>query len=320
MMLFNNSQLWTEKYRPKKLNEMLGQKEIINRLKLFVQTKSLPNVLFSGPPGVGKTTAALCIAKELFGDSWKENLLELNASDERGIETIRNKVKNFARTKAISNVPFKLILLDEADALTREAQSALRRIMEKYSNTCRFILDCNYVSKIISPIQSRCAVFKFKYLDKKDVVDYLNKIVEKEGLKANKDVLEIIFEISEGDVRKAINIIQGSAILSKEITQDVIYGYSSALRPEEIKNLLIYISKKDFNKARDEIMNLMISNGLSSLDLLKQLCNIIINSQLPVDKKIRIVNEIATTEYRIVEGSDDILQLNGLLARLLLLW
>ncbi len=320
MTLFKSSQLWTEKYRPKKLSEMLGQKEIIERLRLFVQNKSLPNVLFAGPPGVGKTTAALCIAKELFGSAWKENLLELNASDERGIDTIRNKVKNFARTKAISNVPFKLILLDEADALTREAQSALRRIMEKYSDTCRFILDCNYVSKIISPIQSRCAVFKFKYLDKDEVINYLEEIVKKEGLTAEKTVLNTIFEISMGDVRKAINIIQGSAILSNKITKDIIYGYSSALRPEEVRELLVFIARKDFINARNEIMKIMIDNGLSSLDLLKQLCNIIIDSKLPVDKKVRIIDEIATTEFRIVEGSDDLLQLDGLLARLFLLW
>jgi len=179
------STIWTEKYRPKEFSEIKGQKEIVNRIKAFVDLKNMPHLLFAGPAGVGKSTIALVIAKKLFEESWHQNFLELNASDERGIDIIRNKVKDFARTKAIGDVPFKIIFLDECDALTREAQQSLRRTMENYTTTCRFILSCNYSSKIIDPIQSRCAMFRFKPLDKKEIYSIIEKIEKYEKIKIN---------------------------------------------------------------------------------------------------------------------------------------
>ncbi|HDD05185.1 MAG TPA: replication factor C small subunit, partial [Candidatus Aenigmarchaeota archaeon] len=166
-------EIWTEKYRPKTLDEVVGQEKVVEKLKAFVRAKNLPHLLFAGPAGTGKTTCALAIARELYGEEWRDNLLELNASDERGIDTIRTKVKEFARTKPIGDFPFKIILLDEADALTRDAQQALRRTMENFSSTCRFILDCNFSSKIIEPIQSRCAIFRFKPLEKEAIQKYI---------------------------------------------------------------------------------------------------------------------------------------------------
>ncbi|PIO01478.1 Replication factor C small subunit, partial [Candidatus Pacearchaeota archaeon CG09_land_8_20_14_0_10_30_9] len=173
------SDIWTEKYRPKNFDEVVGQDGIIKRIKALTNSLNIPHLLFAGPAGTGKSTLALIVVKELFGENWRENYLELNASDERGINIVREKVKNFARTKSLGNVSFKVIFLDEADALTPEAQQALRRTMENYSATCRFILSCNYSSKIIDPIQSRCAIFRFKLLEKKDVDKYLKRIVEK---------------------------------------------------------------------------------------------------------------------------------------------
>ena len=170
--------IWTEKYRPKEFSEIKGQKEIVKRVKAFVEQKNMPHQMYAGPAGVGKSTLALVVAKKLFGDQWHQNLLELNASDERGIDIVRVKVKDFARTKAIGDVPFKIIFLDECDALTREAQQALRRTMENYTSTCRFILSCNYSSKIIDPIQSRCAVFRFKPLDKEDQHEIVERIIK----------------------------------------------------------------------------------------------------------------------------------------------
>ena len=168
--------IWTEKYRPTNFENVKGQKEIVAKIKAFVESGSMPHLLFSGPAGVGKTTLSLVIAKQLFGDNWKQNTLELNASDERGIDIIRVKVKDFARTKAIGDVPFKLIYLDESDALTKDAQQALRRTMENYTKTCRFILSCNYSSKILDPIQSRCAVFRFKPLSEEDIIEVIAEI------------------------------------------------------------------------------------------------------------------------------------------------
>src|SRR6056297_2559611 len=193
------SEIWTEKYRPEKFSEVVGQEEIVKRVQPLTDSMNIPHLLFAGPAGTGKSTMALIIVKELFGKDWKENYLELNASDERGINVVREKVKDFARTKSIGNVSFKVIFLDEADALTPEAQQALRRTMENYSNTCRFILSCNYSSKIIDPIQSRCAVFRFKLLEKKDIEKYLVNIAEKENLSIKPEAIEHIYEGSEGD-------------------------------------------------------------------------------------------------------------------------
>ncbi|MBT5215827.1 AAA family ATPase, partial [Candidatus Woesearchaeota archaeon] len=176
----NSLQMWTEKYRPSKFSEVYGQKDIVEKVKAFVEKGNMPHLLFAGPAGIGKTTLSLVIAKELFGENWRNNLLETNASDERGIDVIRNKVKDFARTKAIGTKFPKIVYLDECDNLTKEAQQALRRTMESYSGTARFILSCNYPSKIIDPIQSRCAVFKFKPLNKEDIVELMGSIATKE--------------------------------------------------------------------------------------------------------------------------------------------
>ena len=173
--------LWIEKYRPKEFSDVKGQKDTVRSLEAFVKKKSFPHLIFAGPPGSGKSTLALIIAKKLFGDSWERNLLELNSSDERGIDTVRIKVKDFARTKTLGDFPFKIIFLDEADALTKEAQQALRRTMENFSNTCRFILSCNYSSKLIDPIMSRCAVFRFKPLEFDDIDKIIENICKKEG-------------------------------------------------------------------------------------------------------------------------------------------
>jgi replication factor C small subunit len=191
------TEIWTEKYRPSTFSEVVGQEDIIKRVEALTKSLNIPHLLFAGPAGTGKSTLALIVVKELFGSNWKDNYLELNASDERGINIVREKVKNFARTKSLGNIPFKIIFLDEADALTPEAQQALRRTMENFSSTCRFILSCNYSSKIIDPIQSRCAIFRFRLLEKKDVERVMKKIAEKENLIINPEAMEIIYEGSE---------------------------------------------------------------------------------------------------------------------------
>jgi replication factor C small subunit len=214
--------IWVEKYRPKKLDEVVGQDEITRRLKTYVKARNLPNMLFSGAPGVGKTTAALALAIELFGEEWEANFLELNASDERGIDVVRGKIKDFARTKALRG-DFKIIFLDEADALTKDAQNAMRRSMERYSGVCRFILSCNYSilscnysSKIIEPIQSRCAIFRFRLLKEPAVKERLLYISKKEGLTLSDDAMESLLSSAGGDLRRAINMLQSSVGISGE--------------------------------------------------------------------------------------------------------
>ena len=274
----------------------------------------MPHILFAGPAGVGKTSLILVAAKELYGDNWGANILELNASDERGIDIIRNQIKDFARTKAIGNVPFKIAILDEADALTKEAQHALRRTMENYSSTCRFCLIVNYSSKIIDPIQSRCAVFRFKPLDEKEVRAII-KIIEKgEKIKVDDKAINALYEIAHGDVRKIENILQSCASVNNNITEEFVYEIASAARPKEVKEVLELAVNGEFLSARDKLLNVMLEHGLSGLDVIKQIQKEIWNLSIDDNKKIKLIDKCGDIEFRMVEGSDEYLQLESLLA------
>ncbi|HJO01757.1 MAG: replication factor C small subunit [Candidatus Woesearchaeota archaeon] len=313
-----DSAIWTEKYRPKEFSEIKGQKEIVRRIKAFVELQNIPHLLFAGPAGVGKTTLALVIVKNLFKDSWHQNFLELNASDERGIDIIRNKVKDFARTRAIGNVPFKIIYLDECDALTREAQQALRRTMENYTQTTRFILSANYSSKIIDPIQSRCAMFRFKPLEKKEIFAVIEKIEKDENIKINEKAKEALFNISEGDARKINNVLQSSAAISKDITEEIIYSMASVAKPKEVDEVLKLALQNKFIDARNKLMDVMLNYGLSGMDIIKQIQQEILNLNLDNEKKMLLMEKCGEIEFRMTEGSDEFIQLEALLSQFVL--
>ncbi len=310
----NGSSIWIEKYRPKRFSEVKGHEEIVSRLKAFVEQKNQPHLLFAGHPGTGKTTLAFIIARELFGENWHQNFMDLNASDERGIDVIRTTVKDFARTRAIGNVPFKIIVLDECDALTREAQQALRRTMENYTSTCRFILLANYASKIIDPIQSRCAIFKFKPLEKNEILDLIDSIAKHESLKVDQDAKEAMYKISEGDCRRVENILQSAASLDKKITLKTIYSIASYANPEEIKEALNLAINKDFLKARDKLLDTMLKYGLAGIDVVKQIQKEIWNLEIAGSKKVELIDKCGEIEFRLTEGSDEFIQLEALLA------
>lgn len=309
------SEIWTEKYRPKFLKEMIGQQEIISRLSAFVSAKSLPHCLFAGPAGCGKTTATLAIASEMYKDHWKNNFLELNASDERGIDTIRVKVKEFARIIPMGGI-FKIIYLDEADSLTTDAQHALRRMMEKYSETARFVLSCNYSSKIIPPIQSRTAVFRFSPLKEDDIVSYLSLIAKKEGLKIDSKALKAIVYVGEGDLRKSINILQTAAILKETINEDVIYSVTSKADPNEIKKMINSAITGNFMEARKLLRFLMSERGLSAEDIIKEIHNQIFSLEIPDKRKVMMIAKVGEYEFRLTEGSNPRIQLEALIAQL----
>ncbi len=278
----------------------------------------MPHLLFSGPAGVGKTTLSLVIARELFGEEWQQNTLELNASDERGIDVVRVKVKDFARTRAIGAVPFKLIYLDESDALTKEAQQALRRTMENYTKTCRFILSCNYSSKIIDPIQSRCAVFRFKPLSQNDVKNVIDRIVQEENLIISNEAREALFLVSEGDCRRLENILQSCAVLGKSVTPELVFSMASTAKPKEILDVLTIAAQGDFSLSRKKLLDLMLDYGLAGVDVIKQIQKEIWNMSIADRKKVQLVDKCGEVEFRMVEGSDEYLQLESFLAYVML--
>ena len=312
------SEIWTEKFRPSEFVELVGQDEIVKRVEALTKSLNIPHLLFAGPSGTGKSTLALIIVKNLYGQNWKENYLELNASDERGINIVREKVKNFARTKSLGNINFKIIFLDEADALTPEAQQALRRTMENYSATCRFILSCNYSSKIIDPIQSRCALFRFKLLERKDIEKVIQKISEKENLLIKPDAMEILYEGSEGDCRKAINLIQATASISPSITKELISTIISNAKPKDIKVVLDYALSGDFQMSREKLLDIMLKESISGQEVIKAIQKEIWNLPIEPDIKVKLTEKTGEVEFRIVEGSDPFIQLQSLLASFVL--
>jgi replication factor C small subunit len=311
---------WTEKYRPKKLAEVVGHEEIVKRLEAYAKAREMPHLLFAGPAGIGKTACALALAHETYGEDARHNLLELNASDERGIDVIRGKIKDFAATLAIGRAPFKLIFLDEADALTSDAQNALRRTMERYARTCRFILSVNYSSRLIPPIQSRCAVFRFKPLNPKQIEKRLKHIAEKEGLHLDERGMQALNYVAEGDMRRAINSLQVAATTHKKITEEAVFDVSARAKPEEVRTMLNAALEGKFLDARKQLDALLFEHALSGEDVLMQVYREVVDSKDIDDRaKVSIVDRIGETSFRLSEGANERIQLEALLAKLALI-
>jgi replication factor C small subunit len=307
-------EIWTEKYRPSNLSEVVGQTPITDRLKNYVKERSMPHLLFAGPAGTGKTTCALALAKELFGELWKHNLHELNASDERGIDVVRGKIKEFARTAPLGEDGFKIIFLDEADALTGAAQAALRRTMEIYSRTCRFVMSCNFSSKIIDPIQSRCAVFRFRPLKAEDVERYLKFVAVKEELNIDKEAYESLTYLAQGDLRRAINGLQMAAAANVDITPDVVYQAVAAARPEEVKEALEMSLNNNFAGARERLDTLQITYGLAGEDVIRQMHRTVRDLEVPDTIKVQMIEKLAEADFRLSEGANSRIQIEAVIA------
>ncbi len=310
---------WVEKYRPHKLKDVIGHDAITKRLEAFVKSKNLPHLLFCGTPGSGKTACALAMARELYGDALPQCFLELNASDERGIDIVRGKIKDFARTLPLSDVSFKLILLDECDAMTSDAQQALRRTMEQFSGNTRFVLSANYSSRIIEPIQSRCAVFRFPRLAEPDVRKIIDRIMEAEGLKLDEKAIEAVVYVADGDARKAINVLQGASGLGeKKVSEDDVFKVASRARPKEVGEMVRFALKGDFSKARTLLDDLMIRYGLSGEDVIAQVYREVVALDVGDEAKITLVERVGEYDFRLGEGANERVQLEALLAQLAL--
>ncbi len=311
-------QVWAEKYRPKTLKDMINQKHVVERLKAFVKNKNVPHCLLAGPPGTGKTASTLALAHDLYGEHWRQNILEMNASDERGIDVVRGKIKDFARTRPIGNASFKLVILDEADSLTHDAQQALRRTMENFANITRFFLICNYSSKIIEPIQSRCTVFRLKPLVESDMENFIQRIVDGEKLKITDDAIKAVMYLSEGDLRKVSNLLQTASALKEKITADIIYDVASQAKPEDVKEMLNVVINGNFNDARKKLHNMLLIQGLSGEDIIKEIHKQIYSLDISEEKKVRLVELVGEYDFRLSEGGSELIQLEALLAQFLL--
>ena len=307
--------MWVEKYRPQKISELVNQKETIGSISSMLKNQSeLPHLLFSGSAGVGKTSAALCVSREILGEHWKDYTLELNASDERGINMVRERVKKFSRFAGLdTEIPFKIIILDEADEMTTDAQTALRRIIEDTAKICRFILIANNLSKIIEPIQSRCVVFKFTKISDKEILSQLTSIGKKEKIKADEKGLSAICDYTGGDLRHAINILQAAAS-SGNVTESVVKSIVGLTKTKDVQDVLKLTLDGKISDARDKMIELIKVYGMSESDFLKYINQAVFNSK--ANNLEGMLETIAKYDYRILVGANPEIQLSALLAEL----
>lgn len=308
-------EVWVEKYRPSSLDEVRGHESEIEAIQNYVEEGEIPNLLFSGPPGVGKTATAVAVAREIYGDEWESNFMELNASDDRGIDIVRNEIKDFARS-SFSSHAFRIIFLDEADALTSDAQAALRRTMEKHTNNVRFILSCNYASQIIGPIQSRCARYRFGPLNSEPMKEQIEEISKNEDIDITDEAVDALVFSANGDMRNIVNGLQAVSITNSKVDIEDVYAVTNAVRPEDIDNLLELCDDGKYLEAQDELQKLLTEKGVSSTEVIDNLHRNIWDMEVTDREAVNIAEALGQAEYRISQGSDERVQMDALLATL----
>ena len=312
---------WVEKYRPRVLDDVVNQQGIIKRLKQFIKDKSMPHLIFAGPAGTGKTTSALAMVRELYGRRMAVNrtYLELNASDARGIDVIRTYIKDFAKARPPADIPYKVLILDEADNMTAPAQQALRRTMEKYTRNCRMVLICNYSNKIIPPIQSRCVVFRFAYLNDTDIKSRVKYVAKQEKITLAPGGLNAIIEVSRGDCRRAINYLQSCGTISKKIDQEIVFRVAGEVPPDKIKIILNTAIEGQLLLSIKLLNDLIKEYGLSGQNIIKNLHREIYELKVKETLKIELSKLLAEFEFRLSQGGTEEIQLQALLAKIVML-
>lgn len=309
--------VWVEKHRPMTLDEIVGHEEIVKRLKSFVGDAEMPNIMFAGRQGTGKTAMTTALARSIYGDQWKQNMLELNASDDRGIDVVREEIKDFARTDTVGDHDFKLIFLDEVDNTTKDAQSAMRRTMEDYSDKTRFILSCNYPNKVLPPIQSRCAVFRISPLTDADITEIVERVADEEGLTFDGDAKEMLVNYASGDARKAINDLQ-AAQMDGEITEEAVETISGVTDYQTVREIIDLAVSGELSDAQKKLDVDVLKEGVSENYFLEEAFNYVQRDMdIPDDARAKMLDTIGEADYRILEGAHPNIQLHAVLAKMM---
>ncbi|KDN53373.1 P-loop containing nucleoside triphosphate hydrolase protein [Tilletiaria anomala UBC 951] len=310
---------WVEKYRPVTMNDLVSHKDITSTLERFIEKNRLPHLLFYGPPGTGKTSTILAMARRIYGSNYKNNVLELNASDDRGIDVVREQIKSFASTRNVfaaastSTGGFKLIVLDEADAMTQAAQGALRRVIEQYTKNVRFCIICNYVNKIIPAIQSRCTRFRFNPLELDQVEGRLDHVIQSEGCKLTADGKDALIKLSRGDMRRALNVLQACHAAYDTIDEAAVYNCTGAPQPADIEEMVNSMMTDEFTTSYTKITTMKASKGLALTDMITSIYDLLMTVKLPPAARVYLLDHLASTEHRLSTGGSEKMQLTALL-------
>ncbi|UZJ56341.1 hypothetical protein CBS101457_005661 [Exobasidium rhododendri] len=306
---------WVEKYRPATLEELVSHKDITATIEKFIEKSRLPHLLFYGPPGTGKTSTILAMARKIYGPNFKNNVLELNASDDRGIDVVREQIKSFASTKNVfsNSGGFKLIILDEADAMTTAAQGALRRVIEQYTKNVRFTIICNYVNKIIPAIQSRCTRFRFNPLELDQVEERLNYVIESEKCNVTRDGKEALIKLSKGDMRRALNVLQACHAAYDRIDEIAVYNCTGTPLPADVEKIVDTMMNAEFTAAHKHVSELKVAKGMALADMVNGIYECIQAYKLPAQSRIYLLDQLAQIEHRLSTGASERIQLSALL-------
>jgi len=308
------NKMWVEKYRPQNLDNIISHTSLINTIAQLVEARKLPHLLFYGPPGTGKTTTLLAAARQLNGKNWKSMTLELNASDDRGIAVVRDQIKVFASTKQIFSNGFKMIMLDEADAMTSSAQFALRRVIEKYTKNTRFCLICNYVNKIIPALQSRCTKFRFAPLRDDDIKNRLWDIAKTEGVNLTEDGMKSILRLSGGDMRRCLNIMQSAHTAHDVVNEQTVHEVTGSPRDEDIKSILGFLLNKDFKAAFEGTRGVMEERGLALMDVIMGIYQLVMRMKIDALVLCKVLSRLADLEHRLTVATNERIQIASLVA------
>ncbi|XP_030647368.1 replication factor C subunit 5 [Chanos chanos] len=306
---------WVEKYRPQKLDDLISHQDILSTIQKFINEDRLPHLLFYGPPGTGKTSTILACAKQLYKDKeFNSMVLELNASDDRGIDVVRGPILSFASTRTIFKKGFKLVILDEADAMTQDAQNALRRVIEKFTENTRFCLICNYLSKIIPALQSRCTRFRFGPLSQAQMIPRLEHVIQQENIDITPDGMKAVVTLSAGDMRRSLNILQSTTMAYGKVTEETVYTCTGHPLRSDIANILDWALNKDFTTAYNQILQLKTLKGLALHDILTEVHLLIHRVDFPPKIRINLLVKLADIEYRLASGTSEKIQLSSMVA------